>query len=355
MTHPEIFCYEPQSPRPVAEPFLFAAVGLAHPHIYGMCHGLIAAGGRLRYICDPDEALVRRFAEAFPEAEICADETVALSDPSVALIATAAVPSARAELAVCAMEHGKDVLVDKAPAITIAQCETVEQTMAQTGRYAFVFYGESVADEAALFAEQLVKRGVIGRVCHVESVAPHRLNAPSRAPWFFEKRHTGGLLTDLAGHHFHQFLRLTGDTAVTVNTARVACDLAAYPTLETRADITLTGSEGVTGYVRVDWLSPEGLPTWGDPRTVITGQDGYIELRKNIDLGKGDGGTVYVVNRHGVFFENVTGKVGVAFFGRVIDACRSRTADPLRIAQDWTAARLAIQAQTVADATQKNR
>ena len=77
-------------------------------------------------------------------------------------------------------------------------------------------------------------------------------------------------------------------------TARVACDLAAYPTLETRADITLTGSDGVTGYVRVDWLSPEGLPTWGDPRTVITGQDGYIELRKNIDLGKLNMGSVQV-------------------------------------------------------------
>ncbi|CAM5416018.1 hypothetical protein CHH55_10365 [Niallia circulans] len=33
--------------------FLFAAIGLDHGHIYGMCNGLIEAGGTLVAVYDP--------------------------------------------------------------------------------------------------------------------------------------------------------------------------------------------------------------------------------------------------------------------------------------------------------------
>ena len=41
---------------------------------------------------------------------------------------------------------------------------------------------------------------------------------------------------------------------------------------------------GGTGYVRVDWYTPDGLPTWGDGRLTILGTEGYIELRKYVDI-----------------------------------------------------------------------
>jgi hypothetical protein len=40
------------------------------------------------------------------------------------------------------------------------------------------------------------------------------------------------------------------------------------------------------GYIRVDWFTPGGLPTWGDGRLFIQGTDGYIELRKYTDIGR---------------------------------------------------------------------
>ena len=41
---------------------------------------------------------------------------------------------------------------------------------------------------------------------------------------------------------------------------------------------------GGTGYHRVDWFTPDGLATWGDGRLTILGTDGFIEIRKNIDI-----------------------------------------------------------------------
>jgi hypothetical protein len=46
----------------------------------------------------------------------------------------------------------------------------------------------------------------------------------------------------------------------------------------------LLRSDRASGYVRVDWFTPEALPTWGDGRLTILGTKGYIELRKYIDI-----------------------------------------------------------------------
>lgn len=35
-----------------------------------------------------------------------------------------------------------------------------------------------------------------------------------------------------------------------------------------------------SGYIRVDWFTPDGLNTWGDGRLTILGTDGYMEVRK---------------------------------------------------------------------------
>jgi hypothetical protein len=59
----------------------------------------------------------------------------------------------------------------------------------------------------------------------------------------------------------------------------------------------LHGSGGA-GYVRVDWFTPAGLGTWGDGRLFILGTEGYIELRKYVDIaGRKAGNHLFVVDR----------------------------------------------------------
>ena len=49
--------------------------------------------------------------------------------------------------------------------------------------------------------------------------------------------------------------------------------------------------DGGAGYIRVDWFTPDGLATWGDGRLTILGTDGFIEIRKNIDIAGRPGGS----------------------------------------------------------------
>jgi hypothetical protein len=68
------------------------------------------------------------------------------------------------------------------------------------------------------------------------------------------------------------------------------------PISRTFGDIMLRGNGGV-GYIRVDWFTPDGLKTWGDGRLTILGTEGYIEVRKNIDIaGKELGSHLFLVN-----------------------------------------------------------
>ena len=57
-------------------------------------------------------------------------------------------------------------------------------------------------------------------------------------------------------------------------------------------------SDRASGYVRVDWLTPDGLPTLGDGRLTLLGTEGYIELRKYIDIAGRPGGNHLFLSNH---------------------------------------------------------
>ena len=57
-----------------------------------------------------------------------------------------------------------------------------------------------------------------------------------------------------------------------------------YPEFEDWGDANLIADNGATNYIRIDWLNPDGLRTWGDGRTFILGTQGYIELRKYLNV-----------------------------------------------------------------------
>ena len=71
-----------------------------------------------------------------------------------------------------------------------------------------------------------------------------------------------------------------------------------------------------TGYIRVDWFTPDALPTWGDGRLTILGTKGYIELRKYLDVG-GVEGTDHVILVNGEVCEKVSAHdAGLPYFER---------------------------------------
>ena len=345
--------YAPQGkPAPVVKPgeFPFAAVALDHGHIFGQCNGLIEAGGELRYVYDPDPDKVTNFLKTYPQAQAVDRLETILDDPAIRLVAAAAVPCDRGPLGVRVMQAGKDYFSDKAPFTSLEQLDEARKAVAATGQKYMVYYSERLHVECAIFAGQLIAEGAIGRVISVMGLGPHRLNLPSRPAWFFEKAKYGGILCDIGSHQIEQFLSFSGATDATVTEAAVA-NFAnpQYPELEDYGHANLVGNNGATNYFRVDWHTPSGLRTWGDGRTVILGTDGYIELRKYIDLARdASGDHLFLANSHGEEEYSLHGKVGFPFFGQLILDCLNRTENAMTQAHAFKAAELCLKAQLAA-------
>ena len=342
--------YAPQGkPAPACEDgeLVFAAVGLDHGHIYGMCHGLTEAGAELKWAFDDDPAKVAAFAKQFPGVRVGANEAQVLEDTQVQLVAGAIVPADHAALGARVMRHGKDYFTDKPALTSLAQLADIKKVVDQTGRKYAVYYSERVHVESAVFAGQLVDEDAIGRVVQVLGIGPHRTSLSSRPPWFFQRERYGGILCDIGSHQAEQFLYFTGNTDAAVVTSRVANYAhKEHPGLEDFGDCSLAGANGASGYFRVDWFTPDGLSTWGDGRTFILGTEGYIELRKYVDVARGAGGDqVYLVDEAGEHHFAVHGQVGYPFFAELVRDCLDRTERAMTQEHAFKAAELCIIAE----------
>lgn len=336
-------------PRPVCEKgtFVFAAIGLDHGHINNMCKGLLKAGATLKWVYDQDEGKIERFQKMFPDVQFASSKEEILQDPEVHLVATAIIPSERYRLGIEAMEHGKDFFTAKTPFTSLAQLDEVKLKVKETKQKYAVYYSERLGVESAIFAGRLIKARAIGRVIQVLGMGPHRLRLGTRPDWFFKKEQYGGILCDIGSHQIEQFLFYTGGKDGQVVHSKVGnYNLKEHPEFEDFGDATLIADNGATNYFRVDWLTPDGLSTWGDGRTFILGTKGYIELRKNIDIAK-DSTTdhLYLVNDEEERYINLKGKVGTPYFGELILDCLNRTENAMSQEHAFKAAELCLRAQ----------
>ena len=339
-------------PAPVCGPgdFPFAAAALDHGHIYGQCNGLVEAGGTLRYVYDPDPKKVAAFVEKYPQAKPVDSLETILDDPSIRLVAAAAVPCDRGPLGIRVMESGKDYFSDKTPFTALDQLEKARECAARTGRKYMVYYSERLHNECSIFAGDLIAGGAIGRVIQVIGLGPHRLVAPSRPAWFFERAKYGGILCDIGSHQIEQFLFFSGAQDAEVTEARVGnFGNPAYPELEDYGHANLVADNGATCHFRVDWFTPDGLRTWGDGRVVILGTKGYLELRKNLDVTRDTGANqLFLVNAEGEKHFSLDGQVGFPFFGKLILDCLNRTENAMSQRHAFKAAELCLKAQAQA-------
>jgi predicted dehydrogenase len=270
--------------QPQSRPIRFAAIGLDHRHMYEMTGRLLELGGEcVGYWTEGEPQPLTGFVKRYPDIPRVADKRRLLEDSTVQLILTAAIPCDRAAVAIEAMRAGKDVMTDKPGCTTVEQLGALRKVVAETGRFWSACYGrfESAAVTRAL---ELVATGAIGRVVQTVALGPHRLNRHLRPAWFFQRDKYGGILTDIGCHQIDQFLTFTGsDDAEIVSAAVGNFANPRDPGFEDFGEMLLRSDKGC-GYARLDWYTPDGLATWGDGRLTVLGADGYIELRKNIDI-----------------------------------------------------------------------
>lgn len=329
----------------------FVVVGLDHRHVYDLTKGLLAAGlecaGYWPETSDP--RVLRGFQERFPQLEAVADRDALIEDRSADILLCAAVPKDRADIAIAAMRAGKDVIVDKPGVTTTDYLARLEQTVAETGRIFSVCFSERFLTPSTGTALDLVRRGAIGRVVQTAGFGPHRLNRDLRPAWFFDPNAYGGILCDIASHQIDQFLAFTGsqDARIVLSTVGQFEDSRA-PGLENFGEIVLR-SDRACGYCRVDWFTPDGLPTWGDGRLTILGTEGTIELRKNLDI-EGRPGTdhLFMSDRSDTRYIHCQDK-RITYFADFARDCRDRTETAMSQRHVFTVCRLALEAQAQAE------
>ena len=282
-------------------PIKFAAIGLNHSHIYGQVDCLLREGAELVAFHSPEEDLAAQFAEKYPQAKRVSDRRAILEDKNIALVLTAAILNERAAISIEAMRHGKDVMSDKPGMTTLEQLGEVKRVQAETGRIYSVCYSEHFETRSTVKAGELVAAGAIGQVVHTVGLGPHAIRNNQRPEWFFDRPRYGGILCDIGSHQCEQFLFFSGtDTDAEVLSATVNNrGNPDHPGLQDVGDMHLR-TPTTTGYVRVDWHTPDGLSTWGDGRLTILGTEGYIELRKYIDIaGQPGKDHLFLVDRKG--------------------------------------------------------
>jgi predicted dehydrogenase len=322
----------------------FSAIGLNHSHISGQVETVIRGGGQLVSFFAKEPELASAFAKRFPDARLARSEREILEDSAIQLVVSAAVPSERAPLGVAVMQHGKDFMVDKPAATTLDQLAEVRRVQAQTKRIFSVLI-ERLESKSINKAGELIAAGAIGRVIQTVGLAPHRMSPESRAPWFFERERYGGILCDLASHNIDAYLFLTSSTKADIVASQVGnMQHPQYPGLEDFGDVMLSGNGGA-GYIRVDWFTPAGLTTYGDSRNTILGTEGYIELRKNVDIGGRPGANhLFLVDQKGTRYIDCN-DVPLPYAERLVDDVINRTESSSPQARTFLAMELGLEAQ----------
>jgi predicted dehydrogenase len=325
----------------------FAAIGLDHRHIYDLTAGLLAAGA----VCaghDPltsDARVLAGFRKRFPEVPAVERDRL-LDDPLVDFIVLAAVPRDRAALAIEAMRRGKDVMVDKPGVTTADQLDAVEAVFRDTGRIWSIALGRltSASVQAAL---GVARSGELGRLVSLTSLAPHRLNRALRPAWFFDREAYGGVITDIGAHSIDQFLAFAEVSDAEVAASTIGCFGTEPPGFEDFAEVTLHGG-GMIGTMRMDWFTPDGLPDWGDGRLFLTGTEGTLELRKNLDIeGRSGGDHLFVANKHRTRYQDCS-RLPVTYYRDFLADVRDRSGRTMAGGQVFAACRLALRCQAEA-------
>jgi predicted dehydrogenase len=326
-------------------PLRFSAIGLTHNHILGQVNLLQRAGAMLVSFYDEDPELAARFGQVYPQAELVRAPAEILEDATIPLVVSAGIPVDRAPLGIEVMQHGKDYMTDKPGFTTLEQLAEARRVQKETGQIYSICFSEHFEVRSAVYAGELIQAGAIGKVVQTIGQGPHLARLHTREEYFFQREKYGGILCDIASHQFDQFLFFTGSTQAEIVSSQVGnFKYPQYPGLEDFGDCTVRGNGGL-GYVRVDWYTPNGLPVWGDGRCTILGTEGYIELRKYIDIaGRPGGEHLFLVDQKGIQYIDCSDK-DLPYGRQLIHDVYHRTETTMTQTHCFLASELALKAQ----------
>ena len=198
--------------------------------------------GCLAVACDTYNLSIKNIQSRYPDVATSSDVAAVLTRPDIPAVVIATPAPTHATLALQALEAGKDVLVEKPLALTVAEGQQLVDTAKRLQRVLMV--GHILEYHPAIAKlKGLVAHGTLGRILYLYSNRLNlgRIRTEENALWSF------------APHDLAIILRLLGTLP-----EEVVCHGGAY--LNHRvADVTLTGLSfpgNIRAHVFVSWLHP---------------------------------------------------------------------------------------------------
>ena len=339
---------QPEKRSAPKESIRFSVIGINHNHILGMVDSLTAGGGQLVAVYSKETELLPDFTKRYPNVKVAKSEAEILDDKSIQLVASAAIPVDRAPIGIRVMKSGKDYMTDKPGILTFDQLKEVKKVQKETKRIYSIVYSERLSNPASVKAEELVFSGAIGKVVQTIGMGPHRMHPETRPDWFFDPNKAGGILCDIGSHQCDQFLFYTASKQAEVSSSQMGnFNNPKYPQYCDFGDMNVRSSHA-TGYIRIDWFTPDGLDTWGDGRTFILGTEGYIEMRKYIDIaGRKGGNHLFLVNQKETKYFDCS-QIYMPYGEQLVSDVVNRTETAMTQDHCFLATELALTAQKIA-------
>lgn len=200
-------------------------------------------------LCDADSSALARAAARHKVDRLYHDYQEAVRDRHVEAIVVATPVSFHREIACEAAAQGKHILLEKPMALSVAECEDINEAVARAGVTLQIGFMRRF-DAAFLEAKELLGSGELGRVMIIKSTGRGPGLPP---PWIYDVRKSNGILAEVNSHDFDCVRWLADSDIVRVyaEAANLKCDDARedHPDFYDNAVVTLRFSDDSLGMI----------------------------------------------------------------------------------------------------------
>lgn len=158
-------------------------------------------------LCDIYQPSIDEALKMVPKAKVYRDYRALLDDPNVDAVVITTPLDRHYEMAMAALDAGKDLFCEKALCYTLAQCYEVYQKHLSTGRILFVGQ-QRLFDPRYIKVMKMIHDGTFGSINAIRAYWYRNNNWRREAPpeldelrnWRLYRQHSKGLMTELACH-----------------------------------------------------------------------------------------------------------------------------------------------------------
>ncbi|NGP44678.1 Gfo/Idh/MocA family oxidoreductase [Bacillaceae bacterium SIJ1] len=184
----------------------------------------------LQAICDMNEERAREQAKTYDIADVYTDYHELLASPNVEAVSICTWNNSHAEIAIAALEAGKDVLVEKPLCKTMEEAYAVQEAVKRTGRKLQVGFVRRFGGNTDL-AKTFIDAGDLGDIYYAKTSVLRRLGNPGG--WFADiERSGGGPVIDVGVHVIDLCWYLMGRPKVTSISANTYKKLGNRPNIK---------------------------------------------------------------------------------------------------------------------------